>query len=91
MAGDRADDSDLPARPLAVEILHTEGCGHWEAARDRVVAVAGELGAPISVTETPVATAEDAVAHRFPGSPTVRVEGRDVQPGADDRRDFGLG
>jgi len=35
---------------------------------------------------------DDAAAQseRFLGSPTVRVDGRDVEPGADQRTDFGL-
>ena len=36
-------------------------------------------------------TSEDAaVAERFLGSPTLRVDGVDVDPGAADREDFGL-
>lgn len=33
---------------------------------------------------------EEAQRLRFLGSPTVRVDGRDVEPGADVREDFGL-
>ena len=33
---------------------------------------------------------EAAARERFLGSPTVRVDGRDVEPGADERTDFGL-
>jgi hypothetical protein len=53
-------------------------------------------GSPIPVeilhTETcgnwPLAVAQ---ALRFPGSPTIRVRGRDLQPQAEERGDFGLG
>ena len=37
-----------------------------------------------------VDTDADAQAHHFLGSPTVRVDGADVDPGAADRTDFGL-
>jgi hypothetical protein len=37
-----------------------------------------------------VPDADAAVALRFLGSPTVRVDGHDVEPGADERRDFVL-
>jgi hypothetical protein len=33
---------------------------------------------------------EDAIAERFLGSPTIRVDGVDVEPAAGERRDFGL-
>jgi hypothetical protein len=37
-----------------------------------------------------VETDEEAQRLRFLGSPTVRVDGRDVEPGVDARDDFGL-
>lgn len=33
---------------------------------------------------------EAAERLRFLGSPTIRVDGRDVEPGADDRNEFAL-
>jgi hypothetical protein len=37
-----------------------------------------------------IESAEDAEHERFLGSPTVRIDGEDVDPGAGDRDDFGL-
>ena len=37
-----------------------------------------------------VETPEDAERERFLGSPTVRIDGEDVDPTAQDRNDFGL-
>jgi hypothetical protein len=37
-----------------------------------------------------VADPDAAVELRFLGSPTVRVDGVDVEPGAEERRDFAL-
>jgi hypothetical protein len=77
--------------PIPVEILHTESCGNWQAARDAVYRVAEEAGAAVELRETIVETQEAAEALRFSGSPTVRVRGHDVQPEAERRADFGLG
>ena len=76
---------------IPVEILHTEGCGNWQAARDAVFRVAEEAGAAVELRETVVETHEAAEALRFSGSPTVRVRGHDVQPEAEQRIDYGLG
>ena len=38
-----------------------------------------------------IETDEAALRERFLGSPTVRIDGEDVEPGADSRSDFGLG
>ena len=35
-----------------------------------------------------IETIEDAERERFLGSPTVRVDGHDIDPGADDRDDY---
>jgi hypothetical protein len=37
-----------------------------------------------------VETSEDAERERFLGSPTVRIDGEDVDPAAGEREDFGL-
>jgi hypothetical protein len=81
----------MDPEPIAVEILHTPGCGHWGATRDAVLRVAAQEGIVISLTETTVATVDEAVALCFPGSPTVRVRDRDRQADVEQAADFGLG
>ena len=76
-------------RPL-VEILYFDGCPNHKAARALVEHVAAELGVAPELRSIRVPDAEAAVARRFVGSPTVRVDGRDVEPRADDRSDFVL-
>jgi len=76
---------------IPVEILHTEGCGNWQAAREAVYRVAEEAGTAVELSETVVETQEAAEVLCFSGSPTVRVRGRDVQPEAEQRTDYGLG
>lgn len=77
--------------PVHVEILHTEGCGNWQAARSAVFRVAEEVGVDVELADTVVDGVETAEALRFVGSPTVRVSGHDVQPETEGRTDFGLG
>lgn len=65
---------------LRVELLVTEGCPHLETARRDLEAVLRE-----SIIETPiqvviVSSPEDAEFLRFPGSPTIRVNGEDIDP-----------
>jgi hypothetical protein len=81
----------MQTSPVVVEILHTPECNSWRAAREAVCRVAEEAGVVVAISETVVDTFEAAQALRFPGSPTVRVHGRDVQPEAERRPDFGLG
>lgn len=76
---------------VSIEVLHTPDCPHWRAARDAVARVAREERVTAAVSETVVETAQAAVKQRFPGSPTVRINGCDVQPEADEGQQYGLG
>jgi hypothetical protein len=71
-----------------VEILYFDGCPNHEAARALVERVAAELPVEPEITLVRVPDGTGATQHRFLGSPTVRVDGRDVEPGAEKRREF---
>ena len=73
-----------------VEILYFDGCPNYEPARALVEQVAAELGLQTEIRLVEVPDAETATRLRFLGSPSVRVDGRDVEPGADERSDFVL-
>jgi hypothetical protein len=71
-----------------VELLYFEGCPQWQQTRGLVERVASELQVDVDLRPVEVADPETAVKLRFLGSPTVRVDGRDVEPGAEDRRGY---
>lgn len=76
---------------MKVEVLFFDGCPHHEALLPHLrelLNAAGAADTPIELVR--VEDAETAEAERFLGSPTVRVDAGDVEPGADDRTDFGL-
>jgi hypothetical protein len=79
----------VAASPI-VELLYFEGCPNHHAARQLVERIAIEEGAVADVRLVEVSSPEEAEALRFLGSPTVRVNGRDVEPGADERDAFML-
>ena len=71
-----------------VEILYFVGCPNHEPSRVLVERLAGELRIEPEIELVEVADPDAAVALRFLGSPTVRIDGVDVEPGAQERRDF---
>lgn len=73
-----------------VEILYVDGCPHYAETAQHVRALLEQEGAVAEVELRCVDDEEDAQAARFLGSPSVRVDGRDVEPGADRREDFGM-
>ena len=79
-------------RPLEIEILHTSSCSNWRVTRRCIDELARDEGIAVGITETSIDDQRDAEARRFPGSPTVLVEGRDVRPpAAGTPADYGLG
>jgi hypothetical protein len=71
-----------------VEILYLEGCPNHESARELVERVAAELRIEPAIQLVEVPDVDTAGRLRFLGSPSVRVDGRDVEPGADERDEF---
>lgn len=81
---------DVMADRSLVEILSFEGCPNRERACALVERVAGELSIDAEIRLVDVTDVDTALRLEFLGSPTVRVEGRDVEPHAEGRRDFAL-
>jgi hypothetical protein len=77
-------------RRLRVEVLFIEDCPNYAGARALVERVARELEVEPDIRLIEVEDADAARALRFLGSPTIRVGGRDVEPGADPRAEFVL-
>jgi hypothetical protein len=71
--------------PVTVEFLYWEGCPSHPEARELLEEVLEARGVDVTVDVREVRTQEEARALGFPGSPTIRVDGRDVDPaGAED-------
>jgi hypothetical protein len=83
-------DLDAP-RPVLVEVLGIEDCPYTDLTAQLVEEIAGRLEVDIASRQTIVATPSAATRLRFLGSPTVRVNGVDVEPGAGVRCDYALG
>lgn len=71
----------------AVELLYFAGCPNVESVRALVQRVAARAGVTPDLCLTEVGP-EDVERLRFLGSPSLRVNGRDVEPGADERTTF---
>jgi hypothetical protein len=76
------------AATTEIEILTFEGCPNREPAIALVSQVVAEVDARAVVRVVDVPDAQAAEKTRFLGSPTIRVNGRDIEPGADERDDF---
>lgn len=75
---------------VKVELLYFDGCPNHDALLLRLRELLAVAGARSEVELRRIESADVAERERFLGSPTVRVNGEDVDPGAAERRDFGL-
>jgi hypothetical protein len=83
--------SSVPPRGPSVEVLVSDGCPNVALALERVQDAARIMGMKdLRPKVVWIGDAGHAVAVRFLGSPSIRVNGRDVEPDARHRNDFGL-
>jgi glutaredoxin len=75
---------------MRIEILTFEGCPHANATRELVRRAVHLEAVDAAVEFVEVSTFEIARRMRFLGSPSVRIDGEDVERPADDPSAYGL-
>jgi hypothetical protein len=70
----------LSKSSVKVEVLFWEGCPSYPKAIERLRKVFEELGIDYELELIRVESEEDAQRFEFPGSPTIRINGEDIQP-----------
>jgi hypothetical protein len=65
---------------VRIELLFWDGCPSHPEAEALLRDVLAGRGVDAEVEMREVATQAEAEAERFPGSPTIRIDGRDVDP-----------
>lgn len=94
LSPERESDAATPRRHIraaaAIEIVYFDGCPNHERLLDHLPRLLEREGIEAEITLINVTDQEHARRERFLGSPTIRVGGRDVDPGAAERSDYGL-
>ena len=75
---------------MKIELLYFPGCPTYQEAGVLVKDTVQRLAIPAEIAVYEVTTQEDAVRLQFLGSPTIRVDGLDIDPSARESTDFGL-
>ena len=65
---------------MTVELLWWEGCPSHPEALAELETILREEGVPAVVTRVEIEDDEQARRERFPGSPTIRIDGEDIVP-----------
>lgn len=78
-----------PPVSMTVQVLMSPACGHGLQTVRLVSEVIATFAPEARLETLVIGTEADAQRHQFPGSPTIRVNGRDIDPDAPG--DVGLG
>jgi hypothetical protein len=65
---------------MRIEVLYVPGCLNYEPAVERIRKVLVAESEQVGIRAVPVNTEAEAKALLFPGSPTVRINGEDIEP-----------
>jgi len=75
---------------MRIEVLYFDGCPNHAPTVERVKQMAADLGVQERVEEIEVTSLDQAQQLRFLGSPTVRVNGVDIDSSARQRTTYWL-
>lgn len=87
---DRSELADQRRAAARVELLYFADCPSHASYLPKLRRLLARLGRPTVLVEREIADEATAVREQFLGSPTVRVDGVDVDPGARHRTNYGL-
>jgi hypothetical protein len=77
-------------KPMQVKVVTLEKCSATPPTIKLVKETAKELGVKIDLQHVVVKTVDEAKEHRHIGSPTVQINGIDIEPQARDITQFGI-
>jgi 3'-phosphoadenosine 5'-phosphosulfate sulfotransferase (PAPS reductase)/FAD synthetase len=77
-------------RAIDVNVLYTDGCAATPQTIELVKAIATEMGIHTRVKMVLVESLEQATQLKFLGSPTVQVNGLDIDPSARANSSYGF-
>ncbi|MGH2918681.1 MAG: DF family (seleno)protein [Solirubrobacteraceae bacterium] len=75
---------------MEIEVLYVADCPSYEPLMSRLRVLLRRAGIEDEIAPRLVESEEHARRLRFVGSPTVRIDGRDVEPEADARTEHGV-
>ncbi|MES0278303.1 MAG: DUF2703 domain-containing protein [Dehalococcoidales bacterium] len=75
---------------MKIELYYFDECPSYKTALKYIDEALKEKGLNIPVEMVRITSEEDAVRHRFLGSPSVRIDGVDIEPGTEKIKAFSL-
>ena len=64
---------------MRIEVLYVPGCPNYEPTVERLQAVLESQSLQAEIRSVPISSEDQAKALLFPGSPTIRINGEDIE------------
>ncbi len=78
-------------KTIKIRVLYNDGCPNASKVVNLIEKVKNEVGVPVFIESVVVSSQEQAVKLRCLGSPTIQINGLDIDRSARDSVAFGLG
>ena len=75
---------------MKIELLYFEDCPYYHTALKYLKEVIKEKKLDVPVKMVKIKRDDEAIKHRFLGSPTIRINDLDIEPGARERENFSM-
>jgi len=75
---------------MKIEVLHVPDCPNHAIALERLREILANESFQANISEVLVTDETTAQSLKFPGSPTIRINGRDIEPPDEKTGSFGL-
>ena len=76
---------------ILIEALFAPNCGSREATLLMIDTVSQNLALKIDIKETTISTTPEADSAKFLGSPSIRINGKDIESESIEKTDYGVG
>ncbi len=76
---------------IIIEALFAPDCGSRDATLLTINKLTQEQGMKVDLTETTICSIPEAKAAKFLGSPSIRINGKDIEPESIEKTDYGFG
>ena len=73
---------------MTIEFLYFDGCPNHQKAYALLLEVLREEQQPIRIERIEIKDDADAQKYKFVGSPTIRIDGNDIDPSASENRSY---
>jgi glutaredoxin len=76
---------------VEIELLYFEGCPYYQTTLKYLEGIIMEKKLDVMVKMVKIKNDDDAVKHKFLGSPTIRVNDQDIDSTAREKENFSMG